>query len=185
MLRRITRMQSHEAAGLTMPHDWTLDNFSIKTDTEGIMASIHHHTTMMLMSLLAQFLQLSQEGSKGGSHALGADATRFFKLALQAISDYITGIYNRWVIPEIVDYNIATDQYPKLNSTIERVDVVSQSQAIVSMLAAGALTWGDGDEAWFRENNEMGAREEGAVRRLPKFEPGEPATSPAGGTDGN
>jgi SPP1 gp7 family putative phage head morphogenesis protein len=156
------------------PEGTKLENFAVTTSTEGILASIQHHNTMMAMSLLAQWLNLGQEGS-GGAYSLSADLTDLFLLSLETVGDYVAARINRHVIPEMVSYNIATDQYPRVSATIARQSA-SALAALVRPLTAGQnppLYWADADEAWLRERLSLPEATEKRPKRVEVVPPGQ------------
>jgi len=157
----IVGLATHERAGITIQEDWAVENFSLEVDTETLEKQIQHHDTKITQSVLAQFLQLGTEG-KGGAYALSSDQTDLFLLTLECLGDYVAAKINREVIPELVSYNIATDQYPKLSCTVARQSAAALA-TVVRSLASGQnapVTWGEADEDWLRERCSFPARTE-------------------------
>ncbi|MDO8607703.1 MAG: hypothetical protein Q7R40_14285, partial [Phaeospirillum sp.] len=136
----------------------SVENFSLELKTPDIMAAIHHHDAEIAKSVLAGFLNLGQEGA-GGAYALSTDQTDLFLLSLEAIADYLCARINRSIIPQMVSYNLATDQYPRLSATISRRSA-SALAGLLQPLTAGTLTWGEGDEDWMREQLQLPERQE-------------------------
>lgn len=165
----VKNLHAHENGYGVFPVGTELENFSVELKTDDIMKSIQHHDTMLALSILAQFLMLGQEGN-GGAYALSADQTDLFMLCLSAVADYVAARVNRKIIPEMVSYNIATDQFPTLSATISR----RSASALVTMLrplmsgANAPLTWSEGDEDWLREQLEL------PQRTLPRPKPVDP-----------
>lgn len=168
-----------ESAAITIQTGWELDNFKLEVDADMVMEQIHHHDTKITQCVLAQFLQLGTEG-KGGAYALSSDQTDLFLLCLEAIADYLCAKINRRVIPELVGYNLATDQYPKLSATVARQSAVGLA-SILRQLTAGVnplVTPDEELEDYVRELLQLPARVG------PRPEPQQPKV-PAGGDQQN
>lgn len=172
------RIYVHESAGAVVPEGVEVENFSIKVDIESLMEQIRHHDSKIAQSVLAQFLTLGQEGN-GGAYALSADQTDLFLLSLESVADYLAARINRDVIPEMVGYNLATDQYPHLAATISRRSAAALAGMIRPLVAGqnAPVTWGEADEDWLREQLQLPPRTE---ERPARTEP-QPQPAPANG----
>jgi hypothetical protein len=159
----VSGAQAFETGGGTFPIGVEFENVAAEIQTDDLMAAITHHGTRMAQSCLAQFLNLGQEG-KGGAYALSQDQTDLFLLSLEAVANYVAAALNRSVVQEIVSYNLATDQFPRLSATITR-QTAAQLAAVVRQLTAkiggsSALTWSEADEDWLREALQLPERTE-------------------------
>ncbi|MDO8729283.1 MAG: DUF935 family protein, partial [bacterium] len=178
-LTSLERLIVNESGAIVIPNGadgqgYSVENFSLELKTPDIMAAIHHHDAEIAKSVLAGFLNLGQEGA-GGAYALSTDQTDLFLLSLEAIADYLCARINRSIIPQMVSYNLATDQYPKLSATISRRSA-SALAGLLQPLTAGTLTWGEGDEDWMREQLQLPGRQEPRPARM------EPAQKPLVGS---
>ena len=124
-----------EAGALVTEEGYNVQNFSIQTKTYETFKSIQHHDAKIAQSVLAGFLTLGQEGN-GGAYALSSDLTDLFLLALEFYADYLCARFNRVIIPKLVGYNLATDQYPKLSATVARQSAIALA-SILRQLTAG------------------------------------------------
>jgi hypothetical protein len=77
-----------------------------------MMPMINHHNAEMAKSVLAQFIELGQNG-KGGAYALSSDQSDLFILALEAYMQEIAYTINNYLIPEFIDWNFGTGKYPQ------------------------------------------------------------------------
>jgi SPP1 gp7 family putative phage head morphogenesis protein len=143
---------SDEAGALMTEVGFEVANFSLQTKAYEGHKSIQHHNAEIARAFLAGFLTLGQEGN-GGAFALSSDLTDLFLLCLEFFADYIAARINRNIIPELVGYNIATDQYPKLSATVARQSATALA-GILRQLTAGVnplVTPGEDIEDWVRE----------------------------------
>ena len=172
-----------DAAAVTLPEGWTVENFSLKVDNEGLMAQIQHHDTKIAQAVLAQFLQLGVEG-KGGAYSLSSDQTDLFLLCLEAIADYLCAKLNRRVVKELVNYNLATDQYPVVSATVARQSAVGLA-SVLRQLTAGINPLVTPDEAledFIRELLQLPARTAPRPKPQEPKQPGQEA-DPAADAD--
>ena len=112
--------------------------------------SITYHNREIVLSVLAQFLDLGSGG--GGSRALSEDHTNLFLQSLEAIANSIKDIVNKFAIKELVDLNFDNvEVYPELNYTgISRVDVEKLSTAYQRFSQSGGLKATKGDDQYIR-----------------------------------
>lgn len=112
--------------------------------------SISYHNREIVLSVLAQFLDLGSGG--GGSRALSEDHTNLFLQSLEAIANSIKDIVNKFAIKELVDLNFDNvEVYPELNYTgISRVDVEKLSTAYQRFSQSGGLKATKGDDQYIR-----------------------------------
>lgn len=157
-------VKSNESSYMILPFGW---QFDIKTpigNAQGssIEAAITHHNRMILMNVLAGFLDLGSGSS--GSFALGREQGSFFTLGLQSIADDIKETIND-AIKELILMNWTdTKKFPKLDVTdIANIDGESFSN-MLNVLAMGNFITPDKDLKKFVRNSlklpEMTAEEE-------------------------
>lgn len=142
-------IQAHERMYLRLPKGGQNGEETVDFELAGltgtirdVMPSIEHHDRMISRSVLAQFLNLGS--GEIGSWALARDQSSFFLMALRAVATNICDTFNRYAIPQWVEYNVGpVDAYPQLTvSGLETRDVETYGQAIVSLVQAGVLTPG-------------------------------------------
>ena len=115
--RIVENIRSTEHSGIVMPgpkEDGWLFEFAHVNGNDGtqIYESIKHHNQEIANNILAQFMNLGQTDS--GSRSLGESQTEFFLMAMESVTKHIEDVFNKYVIPEIVDLNFSVENYPKL-----------------------------------------------------------------------
>lgn len=123
-----------------------------------LFESIKHHNREIAKNILAQFLELGD--TESGSKALSEDQSDLFLLSLVAVANQIKDTINRFLIPELVDYNYdGVKEYPKI--TFEKLGSVDYEKIanILSSLASGELITKDEDlEDYLRTKMNLPAR---------------------------
>lgn len=105
---------SHEAAYLLKPQGWELDIKTFDFDPSKIKEMILLENTEMINSVVANFLALGTNGG-GGAFALGQDLSDFFLSGLQSYANLPCGVFNRKLIPHLINLNYGPQlAYPKL-----------------------------------------------------------------------
>lgn len=107
-----------------------------------IKDAIDHHSRMILLSVLAEFLDLGGAGT--GSFALSKDQSSFFLQHLQEKADYISEQINL-LIKEIVDLNYTgVVAYPTFHfSSLGTVDFKEVSDILKTLVDANLIDAGD------------------------------------------
>ncbi len=156
----VRRVRNDEQAGLTLPHGWEFrlvaSEGSRDFDTDKI---IKRYESRMLISALAQFLMLGQDGV--GSLALSSDQTDFFTMSVNAVADIISETFTKHAIPRLLRLNgmdvtgVRLEHSPAGDVNITAVaDFLQKTGAYV--------TWTADDEVWLR-----------SVAKLPERDPQE------------
>ena len=138
----LMRLHAHQKAYLVNPsHRWEFDIMDMKaTALKNIMQSVEHHDVQIARAVLAEFLNLGDSGA--GSWALSRDKSSFFLMALRASANNIADTFNRYLVPQLVDYNFAgVKVYPVLEySQLETLDTKAIADAVAKLLTAGGMT---------------------------------------------
>lgn len=128
------------------------------SQSTNLFESIKHHNREIAKNILAQFLELGD--TESGSKALSEDQSDLFLLSLVAVANQIKDTINRFLIPELVDYNFdGVKEYPKI--TFEKLGVVDYEKIsnILSTLAGSELLTKDEDlEDFLRTTLNLPAR---------------------------
>lgn len=135
-------IRANEAVFAEMPADFKLSFMDMMARTlRDPVASIDHHTTQIMKSVLAQFLELSGSSSSG-SNALSRDQSGLFMKSEEAAADYVTERINKYFIPDIMAMNFPNAKaMPKLTySDLDDTDTVALAKSVSELLNAGALT---------------------------------------------
>ncbi len=103
---------------LVLPPGVTLDEFgagSTGTGIDAILNLINHHNIQGSQSVLAQFIDLGQQGGGGGgSYALSKDGSDTFLMACQALLDSFAEVLTNHLFPKFIDWNFASGKYPRI-----------------------------------------------------------------------
>lgn len=146
-------LRASESGYLLLPPDYEAEFMNMGSQTtRDPEKSINHHNKEILQSVLAQFLELGQTQSGGGSRALSADQSDLFLKAMEAIATNIVSVINQDLIPELVDMNFDdVTIYPKLDfSGITKMDITALGTAFSQLVTAKGITPTMKDEKYLR-----------------------------------
>lgn len=149
----LENLRASESAYLILPPDYEAEFMNMgSSTTRDPEKSINHHNKEILQSVLAQFLELGQTSSGGGSRALSEDHSDLFLKAMEAIANNIASTINKKFIPELVDMNFdGITIYPKIDfSGISRVDVTALGESYSKLVTAKGITPSFKDEQYLR-----------------------------------
>lgn len=152
-IKAMRNIRANEDAYLVIPSDYEASFMEMKAGgTRDPQNSINHHNKEILQSVLAQFLELGQTSSGGGSRALSEDHSDLFLKAIESIANAFVSEINNNLIPELVDMNFNDVKvYPKLDfSGITRVDVSAIGTAYGALVTAGAIKPTEADQQYLR-----------------------------------
>jgi len=112
--------------------------------------SIAYHNREIVLSVLAQFLDLGSNNS--GSRALSEDHTDLFLQSLEAIANNIKNVINKYAIKELVDLNFDNvEVYPELDyAGISRTDAEKLSTAYQRFAQSGGIKPTESDDQHIR-----------------------------------
>ena len=100
----VRNIRNDEQAGMVLPFGWVLELIApgaqSRLDADKV---IRRYEARILMSALAQFLNLGQEGV--GSLALSKDQTDFFAMSINATADVISDAVTKFAIPRLMKLN--------------------------------------------------------------------------------
>lgn len=155
--RQIVRnVRNDEQAGIVTPFGWKFQLVSTggsrQFDTDKI---IRRYESRILMSVLAQFLQLGQDGV--GSLALSKDQTDLFNMSVNSVADIIGETFTKYAIPRILKLNGYNHEGVRLEHTIAG-DVDVTMLADILQKTSGMVTWDAEDEVWWRQTIGMPER---------------------------
>jgi phage gp29-like protein len=106
---------------------------------------------------LAQFLELGDTSS--GSRSLGESQTDMFLQSLTAVAKQICDTINRFLIPELVDFNFDVEDYPQLKfDPLAGKDLEKFANIISTLIGAAAINPDEDLEDFLREKYELPSR---------------------------
>lgn len=164
----LKNLRNHEKAYVIEPAGYEIEIMDMKGGvTKDPTNAINHHNRQILLSVLAQFLDLGSGAT--GSRALSQDQSSAFFLALQAVAKQVCDAVNNYVIPQLVDLNYTVEEYPKLKCTdIAKIDYNTFSTAIQRLAQVGAITVDESLEKHIRELFKLPEKEEIEEEKKPK-----------------
>ncbi|MCX7015286.1 MAG: DUF935 family protein [Candidatus Sumerlaeota bacterium] len=174
----VASLSTHEKAGIVLPNGWVFGLKGVEGTLRDPQESIAHHSMMIAMSALAQFMMLGQ--TTGGNRALGESLGDFFYMGLQATAKAISEELSRTTIRRLCDYNFAgMTRYPKITAQkIQGIEFGTLYAALKEFAGAGLVQGDDELETYLRKT--MGLPRAG---KAPRPAPAAVAVgSPAPGT---
>jgi hypothetical protein len=152
-VQAMQNLRANEDAFLLLPNGYEAEFMDMGAkSTRDPETSINHHNKEILMSVLAQFLELGANSKSSGSRALSQDHSDLFLKGIEAIANNVISVINKTLIPELVDLNFNdVKQYPVLDfSGIRKIDMTEFGTAFAQLVTAGALTPTDDDQQYLR-----------------------------------
>ena len=144
-------LRANEKMGLVLPNGYVATILEGKLKASELLALIQHHDSMIAKCVLAEFLQLGQEG-KGGSYALSKDKSDFFLMSCEGYTKNICDTVNRHAIPQLIDYNFPNVKvYPKLTASLGDIDKFKLAEALKSLSDGKIIVPDDSTEKYMRE----------------------------------
>jgi hypothetical protein len=156
-------LRTSENAAVVAPEHIGVAILGNKVEGTPMQQAIDFHDTAILMSCLAQFVQL---GTKGvGSYGLSQDQSELFLMADNAVANYTAEVFNLDPgIPQLVRYNyggVTAADMPRLAHGIvgqgRNLDKLARGMGVLAQW--GILTPDDSLEDWVREQLEAPQRD--------------------------
>ena len=143
-------LRTNEKAHVVLPPNWDIIMLKLEGNQVDALESASHHDLMVARNILAHFV--NDQRSDGS--AITASGEIFVK-SVRFVADQVRDVFNKWAIPELVDYNFKVDEYPELRVRRlgDTVDWRVISFALRNFIGAGVVTPDDKLEEWVR--NEM------------------------------
>lgn len=146
-------LRANEAAYALVPEGYDVEFMNMGSQTtRDPEKSINHHNRQILLSGLAQFLELGGSSGSTGSHALSNDHSDLFLKGEEAVANTIRDAINRQAIKELVDLNFdGVTRYPVLDyAGIKKEDVAGLANAYGSLVTSGGIKPIPDDEQYLR-----------------------------------
>lgn len=153
----VRNIRNDEQAGMVIPFGSKLELLApgaqSRMDADKV---IRRYEARILMSALAQFLNLGQEGV--GSLALSKDQTDFFAMSINATADVITDAVTKYAIPRLMKLNGYDAEGLSLTHTPAAQEDVNKLAAALQQLAPFINVTAE-DEVWLRQLLRMPERD--------------------------
>lgn len=152
----VRNIRNDEQAGMVLPFGWELELLApgaqSRLDADKV---IRRYESRILMSALAQFLNLGQEGI--GSLSLSRDQTDFFAMALNATADVISETITKYALPRLMKLNGYDAEGLSLTHSPATQEDIVQIGTVLSQLGQ-YLDLTAEDQVWLRQILKMPER---------------------------
>jgi hypothetical protein len=153
-------LRTNEKAHVVLPPMWEILMLKMEGQPVDALASAQEHDKMILRNVLGTFLD------EGGNQE---KAQEFFLKATQFIADQIRDVFNKYAIPQLVDFNWKTvTEYPELR--VRRIgdftDWRTMSFAIRNFVGANVLRPDDDLEEWIRQEMDLPKVDPDTIREV-------------------
>jgi len=151
LAQTLKRLRAHEEGYVIYEQEQEIGFMDMKgKSTHDIMPSVGHHNHQILMSMLAQFLNLGN--TESGSRSLSEDHQDLFLASLEAVANGFKDVINKYAIKQLVDFNFDVKEYPTLEfAGITRTDAKGLADAYKVLTESGGVKAQATDEDYFRE----------------------------------
>jgi phage gp29-like protein len=106
-------LQAHEEQAFMVRRMWELKEYQASINSEAIHNCINHHTTMLALSMLADFMLLGSVTATG-SWALGDVKKEVLEKSLMKYINAILRVINKYLINQLIEANYTTQRLPEL-----------------------------------------------------------------------
>ena len=144
-------LRTNEKSYAVILPNWEISTLKLEGNNVNAMQSIDHHDTLMARTILGQFINDPSNRSSEDQQELFIKATRF-------IADIIRDVFNKYAIPELVDFNFpGIEIYPELRARRigDTVDWRTISFAIRNFIGAQVIKPDDELEKWVRAEMDL------------------------------
>jgi phage gp29-like protein len=155
-LQMLEAMRGHERAAMVLPEDYSVELIGAEAGqraNQAFMEAIHHHDTMIVKSVLAQFLNLGT--GDVGSWALSRDHSQLFLMGLNSVAQWFADHINRYAIPQLCRLNFGEDftDFPELTFADLRLVLQREvlAEAVSKLVQTGILTPDRSLQEWARD----------------------------------
>jgi len=167
-------LRTNERAHVTLPPNWELIFAKLEGQPVDCLTSIEHHDMKIKSNILAPFMDESN---------VNPDSLDVYFKSTRYIATTICGTINHFVIPQLVNFNYARGQYPKLRVRRigEQEDIRTMSFAFRNFVGANAIRPDDKLEKFLRTELDLPPADPATVR-LPPVPGGGAEAGPAKAT---
>lgn len=154
-------LRANEEAHVVLPPGWELAFAKLEGQKVDVLESASYHADMLYDNVMANFVI-----SRTADETMIMENT--FMKASRYIGEVIRGAFNKYAIPQLVDYNWSVDNYPqlKVRRLGETTDWRTMSFAIRNFVGAGVIIADDNLESWVRSELDMPRADEETARIL-------------------
>jgi hypothetical protein len=147
-----SNLRLNESAYVIQLPNMKVGFIKVEGNLVNILDSAKHHGLMILESVLTQFLSLGT--GESGSRGVASTQIDAFTLATRYVLDFLLGMINSQLIPQLVDFNYPeVDGYPKVQARVigDEAKMRALATGAASLAHEGLLTPDDDVENFLRE----------------------------------
>jgi hypothetical protein len=158
-------LRVNEKAHVVIPPLWEIEFAKLEGQPVNAMESVEHHNRMITTNILGAFLD--KTGDVSADNEIFLKASRF-------VADVVRDTFNKYAIPQLVDYNFmyTGSGYPqlKVRRVGETADWRTLSFAIRNFVGADIIRADEHLEAWVRDEMDLPRRDEATDRKVAQLE---------------
>lgn len=111
----VENIRTNERASAVIPMEYEIGFAKLEGALVDVLKSASQHDMLILLNTMAEFMVLGLESSgSGGGRATGAAQLDIFYKSLWFTANSICESFNNYLIPNLIQYNFNTDQFPKM-----------------------------------------------------------------------
>jgi hypothetical protein len=141
-------LRTNDRAHIVIPSNWQIMFAKLEGQPVSCIESIDHHNTQIRENILAPFM---------GDPDPGETSMDMFFKSTRYLADSVAEIFNRHIIPQLVDLNFSRGEYPILRARRigEWNELRTWSFAYRNLVGAGTIRPDDPLEAFVREELDL------------------------------
>jgi hypothetical protein len=171
-------LRTNERAHVVLPPNWEIKMLKMEGQPVNALESIEHHNRQIAMNVMAPFMQDGNVTDTG---------YQLFLQSCRYVASIVREVFNKWAIPQLVDYNFNVDEYPELKFMRigDTVDWRTLSFAIRNLIGAKVVQPDDALETWIRDEMDLPKVDTATIRQsatpqAPGQAPMQPTQAPVG-----
>lgn len=144
-------LRTNEKAHVVLPPMWEIMFAKLEGQPVDCMTSIEHHDKMIARNILGQFMNADRTSDS-------AEQIDVFMKSARFVADIVRDVFNKYCIPQLVDYNWANvESYPELRVRRlgDTVDHRTISFALRNYVGAALVKPDDELENWIRDEMDL------------------------------
>jgi hypothetical protein len=153
-------LRTNERAHIVIPANWEILFAKLEGQPVSCVESIQHHNDQLKMNILAPFMDTANPDE--------SSMDMFFK-STRYLADAVAEIFNRHIIPQLVDLNFSRGDYPILRARRigEWNDLRTWSFAYRNFVGSNTITPDDPTEAFIRQELDLPPMDPTTQRQAP------------------
>jgi hypothetical protein len=149
-------LRTNERAHVVLPPNWQIQFAKLEGQHVDALASADHHDGQIRANILGEWMKM---GGSDEQQGVFLKSTRY-------IADIICDVFNKYAIPQLIDYNFSRVGYPELRARRigESADWRTLSFAVRNMVGSGIIVPDDPLEEAMREEMDLPERDPETAR---------------------